>query len=159
MSFCTEPLNAVGSPLDIDDLSRRLADQAPDAVLIADADGVIRFWNPGAERIFGFTSQEAVGQSLDIIVPAAQRARHWHGYTETVRTGQTRYGAGDLLAVPALRKDGARISVEFSIVPFRDGQDRMIALGAIMRDVTRRYEEVKALRKALAGTGKGSSAL
>jgi PAS domain S-box-containing protein len=135
--------------VDIDECRRRLVDEAADAILISDADGVVRFWNPGATRIFGFTSQEAVGQSLDIIIPAALRERHWHGYAETIRTGQTRYGAGDLLAVPALRKDGTRISVEFSIVLFRDGAGRMTGMGAIMRDVTQRFEELKALRKAL----------
>ena len=136
--------------MDIDDFRRRLVDEAPDAILISDADGIIRFWNSGASRIFGFTSQEAVGQSLDIIIPAALRARHWQGYAETIRTGQTRYGAGDLLAVPALRKDGTRISVEFSIVPYRDATGRMIGMGAIMRDVTSRFDELKTLRKAFA---------
>jgi len=135
--------------VDIDECRRRRVDEAADAILISDADGVVRFWNPGATRIFGFTSQEAVGQSLDIIIPAALRERHWHGYAETIRTGQTRYGAGDLLAVPALRKDGTRISVEFSIALFRDGAGRMTGMGAIMRDVTQRFEELKALRKAL----------
>ena len=136
--------------MDIDDFRRRLVDEAPDAILISDADGIIRFWNSGASRIFGFTSQEAVGQSLDIIIPATLRARHWQGYAETIRTGQTRYGAGDLLAVPALRKDGTRISVEFSIVPYRDATGRMIGMGAIMRDVTSRFDELKTLRKAFA---------
>jgi PAS domain S-box-containing protein len=138
--------------VDIDDCRRRLVDEAPDAILISDADGVIHLWNPGATRIFGFSPQEAVGQSLDIIIPAALRERHWQGYAETVRTGQTRYGAGDLLAVPALRKGGTRISVEFSIIPFRDCAGRMIGMGAIMRDVTRRFEELKAFRKATSAT-------
>ena len=136
--------------MSIDDYRRRLVDEAADGVLIADADGIIRFWNPGAARIFGFTSEEAVGQSLDIIIPAALRARHWHGYAESIRTGQTHYGADDLLAVPALRKDAARISIEFSIVPFRDATGRMTSVGAIVRNVTRRFEELKKLRKALA---------
>jgi PAS domain S-box-containing protein len=136
--------------MDIDDCRRRLVDEAADAILISDAEGIIRFWNPGAARIFGFAAEEAVGQSLDIIIPGALRARHWRGYTETIRAGHTRYGAGDLLAVPALRKDGTRISVEFSIVPFRDATGRMTGMGAIMRDVTRRFEELKALRKARA---------
>ncbi|NJO34921.1 MAG: PAS domain S-box protein [Rhodospirillales bacterium] len=134
--------------MDIDDCRGKLVDEAADAILISDANGIIRFWNPGAARTFGFTSQEAVGQSLDIIIPAGLRARHWHGYAETVRTGSTRYGAGDLLAVPALRRDGTRISVEFSIIPFRDATGRITGMGALMRDVTRRFEELKALRKA-----------
>jgi PAS domain S-box-containing protein len=136
--------------MDIDECRRRLVDEAGDGILIAGADGTIRFWNPGAARIFGFTSDEAVGQSLDIIIPAALRARHWHGYAESIRSGQTRYGAGDLLAVPALRKDNARISIEFSIVPFRDDSGRITAIGAVVRDVTRRFEEMQGLRRALA---------
>jgi PAS domain S-box-containing protein len=136
--------------MDIEECRRRLVDEAGDGILIADADGIIRFWNPGAARIFGFTSEEAVGQSLDIIIPAALRVRHWHGYAESIRTGQTRYGAGDLLAVPALRKDNSRISIEFSIVPFRDATGRITAIGAVVRDVTRRFEELQKLRKALA---------
>jgi PAS domain S-box-containing protein len=135
--------------VDTDEFRRRLPDEAPDAILISDAEGIIRFWNPGAVRIFGFTSQEALGQSLDIINPVALRKRHWQGYAQTIRTGHTRYGAGDVLAVPALRKGGMRISVEFSIIPFRDAAGRIAGMGAILRDVTRRFEELKALRKAL----------
>jgi PAS domain S-box-containing protein len=133
---------------------RRLVAEAPDGILYSDGEGIIRFWNAGCERIFGFTSQEAVGQSLDLIIPTALRQRHWLGYAETVRTGKTRYGAGELLSVPAMRKDGTRISVEFSIVPFRDEAGSITGIAAIMRDITRRFEEAKALRKALAA-GKG----
>lgn len=93
-----------------------------------------------------------MGQSLDIIIPPALRARHWQGYANTMRTGQSRYAAGDLLAVPAVRKNGSRLSVEFSIVPFLDAENRMLGMGAVMRDVTERFEETKALRKALAAT-------
>ena len=82
---------------------------------------MIRLWNRGATRIFGFTEAEALGRSLDIIIPERLRERHWQGYRATMRTGQTRYRDGQVLSVPALRKDGARISVEFTIVPFRDG--------------------------------------
>src|SRR6266568_4564656 len=82
-----------------------LIDSLPDAVVYSDADGIIRFWNDSAERIFGFTAAEALGQSLDIITPESLRKRHWDGYHQTMRTGITRYGAGDLLSVPAIRKD------------------------------------------------------
>jgi PAS domain S-box-containing protein len=134
--------------MDIDDFYRRVVEEASDAILFSDAEGIIRFWNGGAERIFGFTSQEAIGKSLDIIVPEPLRARHWQGYTATMRSGKTRYGSGELLAVPALRKDGTRISVEFSIIPFRDEAKVMIGMAAVMRDVTKRFEELKALKKA-----------
>jgi PAS domain S-box-containing protein len=134
----------------IPDFAARFVADTPDAVLFADHDGIIRFWNAGCERLFGHTASDAVGQSLDIIIPEAQRARHWQGYAATIRTGKSRYAAGDLLAVPAMRKDGTRISVEFSIVPFRDAENRMLGLGALLRDVTKRFEETKALRQALA---------
>jgi PAS domain S-box-containing protein len=123
-----------------------------DAIVAADRDGVIRFWNPGAERLFGYSSAEALGGSLDLIIPERLRQRHWDGYRQVIGTGTSRYGEDDLLSVPALRKDGATISVEFTIVPLRsDG--RLIGLAAIMRDVTKRFEEVRALRRKLAALG------
>jgi PAS domain S-box-containing protein len=121
-----------------------------DAVIYADAQGLVRFWNSGAERIFGFGQAEAVGQSLDIIVPPNLRQRHWDGFYETMRTGYSHYASGALLAVPAIRKDGRRISVEFTILPFRDDAERLVGIAAVMRDVTERFEEMKALRKAAA---------
>ena len=133
------------------EFAEKLMAEAPDGILYSDQDGVIRNWNGGCERIFGFTAAEAVGQSLDIIIPENLRDRHWTGFRETMRTGKTRDGAGELLAVPALRKDGSRISVEFSIVPFKDEAGRLVGIAAIMRDVTKRFEEMKALRKAAAG--------
>ncbi|MDE2165084.1 MAG: PAS domain S-box protein [Alphaproteobacteria bacterium] len=126
-----------------------LVRHASDAIIYADADGIIRFWNDAATRIFGFAAAEAIGQSLDIIIPENLRQRHWDGYRATMRSGQTRYGAGDLLAVPALRKDGARISVEFTILPFGGEDGRMTGIAAILRDVTRRFEEMKARRAQL----------
>lgn len=134
---------------DIDSFSLRFVRESSDAIIYADADGVIRFWNDAAIRIFGFSAAEAIGRSLDIIIPVNLRQRHWDGYNATMQTGRTRYGAGDLLAVPALRKDGARISVEFTIVPFRDDAGRMVGIAAIIRDVTTRFEEMKALRAQL----------
>ena len=136
-----------------EDFFRTLAREAPDAIVYADAEGLIRFWNRGAERVFGYSQAEALGQSLDIIIPERQRARHWAGYAATMRSARTRYGAGELLAVPALCKDGGRISIEFTILPFRDASGRMRGIAAIMRDVTRRFEELKALRKELATIG------
>ncbi|MGH7070306.1 MAG: PAS domain S-box protein [Acetobacteraceae bacterium] len=135
-----------------------LVAQMADAVIYADAEGRIRFWNKAATRIFGFSASEALGQSLDIIIPENLRQRHWVGYDETLRTGKTRYGAGDLLAVPALNRDGARISIEFTILPFRDPEGHMIGIAAVLRDVTRRFEETKAMRKKLAQLEGGTPA-
>jgi|SRR5690348_285683 PAS domain S-box-containing protein len=131
---------------------------AADAIVYADAGGVIRFWNAGAERIFGYAEAEALGQSLDLIIPERLRARHWEGFRKVMQTGQSRYGAGDLLAVPAQRKDGTRISVEFTIVPLRDETGRMLGMAAILRDVTQRFDEMKALKERLAAAKPPSSA-
>lgn len=135
---------------DLDRFCRTLAREAADAIVYADAKGVIGFWNKGAERIFGFSDKEALGKTLDIIIPENLRARHWAGYAATMRTGVTHYGAGDLLAVPALRKDGTRISVEFTVLLVRDESGTISGIAAILRDVTQRFEEMKTLRKALA---------
>jgi nitric oxide dioxygenase len=137
----------------IPEFHRRFLDDAPDAILFSDSEGVIRFWNAGCRRVFGYTACEAIGQSLDIIVPEALRTRHWQGYAQMMATGTSRYSAGDLLAVPALHKDNRRISVEFSLTSFRDAAGEVIGLGAVMRDVTKRFEEMKALRKTVAGIG------
>ncbi|HEU4659817.1 MAG TPA: PAS domain S-box protein [Pseudolabrys sp.] len=120
-----------------------------DAIVVCDREGIIRFWNPGAARIFGFTEQEAVGQSLDIIIPERLRARHWEGYHRMMQTGQSRYANGDLLSVPSHRKDGTRLSIEFTIVPVKGAQGEVTALAAVMRDATARFEEMKALRQQL----------
>ena len=127
-----------------------LVNDGPDAVIYADYGGLIRFWNRGAERVFGYSAAEASGRSLDIIIPENLRERHWVAYAETMKTGKTRYGDGDILAVPALRKDGRRISIEFTILPYRDREGNLIGIAAVLRDVTKRFEEIKTLREKLA---------
>jgi PAS domain S-box-containing protein len=127
----------------------RLVSGMSDAIVYADAEGVIRLWNRGAARIFGFAEAEVLGRSLDVIIPEGVRERHWQGYRATIRTGQSRYGDGHILSVPALRKDSARISVEFTIVPFTDDSGQMIGIAAIMRDATARFEELRTLRRQL----------
>jgi PAS domain S-box-containing protein len=129
--------------------SLALVREAPDAIIYADRHGVIRFWNRATERIFGFAEAEALGQSLDLIIPERLRARHWAGYTATMQSGTTRYGAGEILAVPVMRKDGRRISIEFTILPFRNEAGQVTGIAAILRDVTTRFEEMQALRRQL----------
>jgi PAS domain S-box-containing protein len=121
-----------------------------DAIIAADREGIIRFWNPGAERLFGFDSAEALGQSLDLIIPERLRQRHWDGFGQVIRTGQSRYAATDLLSVPAVRKDGSTISVEFTITPLRDAAGQIIGMAAVMRDVTKQFQELRALKRKLA---------
>jgi PAS domain S-box-containing protein len=118
-----------------------------DAIIATDANGVISFWNPGAVRIFGFTSEEAVGSSLDLIIPESLRARHWAGYNQVMATGESHYGQGDLLSVPGLTKDSRRISVEFTVVLLHDEGRKPVGIAAILRDVTKRFEETRELRR------------
>lgn len=128
----------------------QLVDACPDAIIYADRHGKIRFWNAAATRIFGFAAGEALGQSLDLIVPEGLRARHWQGYHRVMDGGDSRYGQGDLLAVPAIRRDGTRISIEFTILPMRDAAGALLGIAAFLRDATARFEEVRALRRELA---------
>ena len=118
----------------------------PDAVVYADRDGIIRFWNAGATRIFGFDAAEAVGQSLDIIIPERLRARHWDGYGRMMATGTSRYGAGDLLSVPAVTKSGETLSIRFTVAAVPDGTGGIAGIVAVLRDVTATFQELKRLR-------------
>ena len=128
----------------------RLVSGMIDAIIYADAGGVIRVWNVGAARIFGFSEAEACGQSLDLIIPENLRQRHWQGFDKTMCTGQSKYDDGQLLSVPAIRKDGKRISVEFSIVPFVDDTGKIMGIAAVMRDATARFAAMRALQNQLA---------
>ncbi|WGD32364.1 PAS domain S-box protein [Ancylobacter sp. WKF20] len=134
-----------------------LIDSAADAIIASDRAGDIVLWNAGAARIFGFTEAEALGQSLDIIIPEPFRARHWEGYHETVASGESRYGAGDMLAVPGLHKDGRRLSLEFTIALMKQ-EGRVTGMVASLRDVTARFEETKALKKKLAAAEEAAKA-
>jgi len=121
------------------DFAGELVKRAPDAVIVADREGAIVLWNAGAERVFGVSAADALGKSLDLIIPERQRARHWEGWKRVVATGQSSYGER-LLAVPAVRADGKRISIEFSIALIPDERGEICAVGAILRDVTERWE-------------------
>ena len=124
-------------------LFRRLVEEMPEAVIVTDRAGVIVLWNRAAEAMFGHAAGEAIGQSLDLIIPERYRARHWAGYERVMSTGVTRYGQ-ELLAVPALRKDGRRLSLEFSIALLRDDAGELTGAAAIIRDVTARWERERA---------------
>ena len=123
---------------------------ASDAIIATDRTGIINFWNPGAARVFGFTADEAIGRSLDLIIPDNLRVRHWTGFNHFMETGESHYGHGDLLSVPALTKGGRRVSVEFTIVMLKDEQNHPIGTAAILRDVTERFEESRKLKRQLA---------
>jgi len=130
-------------------ICQQIVNNAPEAIIFADRAGRIRLWNNGAEAMFGSAAQEAVGQNLDLIIPERQRGRHWEGYHKVMATGVTRYGK-ELLAVPAARKDGSRLSLEFSVVLLRDEANQPIGIAAIMHDVTVRWQQDRALKERLA---------
>jgi PAS domain S-box-containing protein len=133
-----------------DAVAQTVLSTSSDAIIAADREGIVVFWNPGAERIFGHRSDAAVGQSLDIIIPERLRKRHWEGYRHVIESGESRYGEGDILAVPGITKSGAKVSVEFTVMPLRDEAGALAGLVAIMRDVTKRFEEMRALKQQLA---------
>jgi len=130
-------------------LCQRIVEDSQVAIIFADRDGIIRFWNSGAEAMFGYPAEEALGQTLDLIVPERQRSRHWEGYHRVMATGVTKYGR-ELLAVPAITKAGKRISIEFSIVLLRAPTGELLGAAASMQDVTERWQQQKELRERLA---------
>lgn len=131
-------------------LPERILDGAQDAIVFADRDGIIQLWNAGAQRMLGHTADEAIGQSLDLIIPERHRERHWAGYRRVMATGETAY-ADSLLGVPALRADGSRLAVEFTVTLVWNDEDGSVeGIAAIMRDVSERRAGERAVREELA---------
>ena len=130
-------------------LCERIVEDAQAGIIFADEAGIIRLWNSGAEAMFGYTAAEAIGHTMELIIPEKHRARHDEGYARVMQTGITKYGR-DALAVPALRKDGTRISIEFTIVLMRSAEGGVVGAAAIVQDVTAHWERDKALRARLA---------
>jgi PAS domain S-box-containing protein len=130
-------------------LCQQIVEGTHEAIIFADPEGIIRLWNVGAEAMFGYRAHEALGQTLDLIIPERLRSRHWNGYRTVMETGVTRYGR-ELLAVPAVRKDGTSLSLEFSIVLVRDARGTPMGTAAVIRDVTVRWQQEKALKARLA---------
>ena len=131
------------------DLWARIVDNSPDGILACDPKGTIRYWNRGAERIFGFARAKAVGHSLDLIIPERLRARHWTGWRAAMSTGKTKYAEGQLLSVPAVHAEGRQLSIEFSIELLEGSDSEVEWVVAVVRDVTERYTREKQLRADL----------
>ncbi|QOX78199.1 PAS domain S-box protein [Trichlorobacter lovleyi] len=130
-------------------LLQQTLDLSQDAILISDREGIICYWNAGAERIIGYTADEAIGQSLDLFIPEKLRGRHWEGYHRVMASGETKYKTG-LLSSPGIRKDGSQVSLEFSMVLLKDENGTMQGCASIMRDVTERWLKEKELKQRLA---------
>ena|SRR2546429_1584758 len=132
------------TPIDLAALVRA----AGDGIIAANPEGAIVLWNPAAERIFGYAESEALGQSLDLIIPERLRNRHWEGYGQVMRSGETRYGA-EVLRVPALHKDGRALSIAFTVALLHDSDRHVSTIVALIRDETQRWNEERALRKRI----------
>jgi PAS domain S-box-containing protein len=119
-----------------------------DAVVVSDANGAITLWNKAAERLFGYSEAEALGQSLDLMIPERLRERHWEGYVKTMETGETRYGT-EVLQVPAIDKAGRSFSIAFTVALLHSADGKISGIAAVIRDDTKRFEKDRAQRKQL----------
>jgi PAS domain S-box-containing protein len=145
LNTLTQREKAVSAAIDLSQLVAAVGD----AIVVTDTNGAITVWNPGAERMFGFTESEALGQSLDLIIPERLRKRHWDGYHKTMLTAETKYGT-DLLKVPAAHKDGRALSIAFTVAMLNSAEGKLTGIAAIIRDETSRFNEERSLRKRLA---------
>jgi len=137
-------------------LHEALVQSCPDAIVVADRHGLIRFWNHGAERTFGQPAADVLGKSLDVIIPEKLRKRHREGYDAVMASGATKYGT-DLLRVLALHGEGHRLSIEFRVALLHDSQGALLGIAAFLRDVTAAWKEQQELRSRLPGM-EGNSA-
>jgi PAS domain S-box-containing protein len=126
----------------------QLVDCIGDAVIVADVHEKIVLWNAAATRIFGYSEEEALGNTLDLIVPERQRLKHNEGYSKSMETGTTRYGTS-LLKVPAKHKDGRTLSIAFTVGMLFDEKHQANGVAAVIRDETERFAEERALKKRL----------
>jgi PAS domain S-box-containing protein len=127
---------------------QQLVEHSAEAIMVCDAKGMITLWNAASERMFGFTQADAMGQSLDIIIPQRQQARHWEGYHQTMASGITKYGAS-VLRVPAVHKDGHTLSISFTVSMMHDAHGQVAAIVAVVRDESVKFAEERALRKQI----------
>jgi PAS domain S-box-containing protein len=147
----------------VKDLEKALIAQAPDAIIFSDCPGVIRLWNHGAETLFGHSAEEAIGLTLDLIVPEPYRTAHWAGFFRAVQQG--RFANDDvLLTSRALTKDGRVVAVELSAAIIWSPSRRVTGILAIGRDVTDRrareqaqHERISSLERQVAALIEGAN--
>jgi PAS domain S-box-containing protein len=129
-------------------LAQALLEQSPDAVIYAGRDGMIAFWNESAERVFGHKAADAMGQSLDLIIPEEFRERHWTAYDKALEVGDTKY-RGQALATKSMRADGTSIYVELGFAMVHDASGATIGAMAVARDITERFNRDRETRREL----------
>jgi PAS domain S-box-containing protein len=123
-----------------------LVTSAGDGIMASDAQGLITLWNPACTRMFGFTEADALGKSLDLIIPQRQQKPHWDGYHKTMETGKTKYG-NDVLRVPAVHKDGHTLSIAFTVSMLYNPDGSVSAIVAVIRDESVKFAQERALKK------------
>jgi PAS domain S-box-containing protein len=130
-------------------LALAIVEQVADAIIFADRQGVIRLWNPAAEAVFGFSADEMIGQSLDLIIPERLRPAHWKAFRQAIVAGRTRLGRRALIT-RSVHKSGARLYVDLSFAIVRDAAGEVAGAVAVARDATDRYTSETTMKKRLA---------
>jgi len=116
-----------------------ILDQLAEAVIFATQAGKISLWNQASTALFGFEKDEAIGQSLDFIVPPHLRNAHWAGFNAATTTGRLKL-SGKPTLTRALHKSGRRVYIEMSFALVRSGEGAIVGSVAVARDVTERVE-------------------
>lgn len=149
----TTPQSTLASPAD---LAEAIVEQMAEALIFADREGVIRAWNPAATALFGFAADQAVGRSLDLIIPERLRAPHWEGYDRAIARGVAQH-YGESRITRALTDRGETIYVDMSFAVISDSDGQALGALAIARNATLRHQQEKALRERLAVLEQGAA--
>jgi PAS domain S-box-containing protein len=130
-------------------LYQAMIEQTADAFIFSDLEGRIQLWNHGAEVIFGFSTKDAIGQSLDIIIPEHLRQAHWIGYRKAIAAGRMSLG-DQIMTTRFLHKDGSKGYVDMRFSLIKDNTGKLLGVLATARDSTARYLAERTLRARLA---------
>jgi len=130
-------------------LSAALIESLADAVIFADRAGLIQRWNPGAQAVFGYTEDEVLGQSLDVIIPERLRPSHWAGFNAAIESGTMKHGR-ESMTTKSIHKDGRDLYLDLSFALVRDRSGEVLGAVAVARDITARFEADRESRRRLA---------
>ncbi|HHT21323.1 MAG TPA: PAS domain S-box protein [Tissierellia bacterium] len=133
----------------------QMIDTAPDAIIVLDRDDRVVYWNYGALDTFGYDEDDMLGQPLDRIIPESLRQRHTEAYLKFIDSGRSRYAPGHTMAVPAMHKDGDRLSIEFRLSVEKDEAGEIQYVMAIIRDVTNQWTKLQELKQRLKDAEQG----